>query len=85
MRELLENLSTKFFKKLKRTKKIRTPSVVGYMCSVDFDYELGKAAGGVEVYKSVNDLKKHRHCVDAECGIYEVIVERKKVLKESEI
>lgn len=55
--------------------------VLGYMCKVDFDHELGNALDGVPVYSSVWDLKKNRPCVD-ECGIVEVVVEFSKVVEQ---
>lgn len=50
---------------------------IGYMCRTDYEYELGSAGGGIEVYASVNDLKKHRKCW-SDCGIVEVEVTLKK-------
>ena len=67
----------------------RTTRIVDlYMCSTDFDYELGNAAGGVEVYSSVSDLVESRSCVscpdeDRPCGIYRVEVRLVRVVKES--
>lgn len=46
----------------------------GYMCKTDFDYELGEASGGVEVYRTEEDLMKHRECWE-ECGIVKVKIE----------
>lgn len=43
----------------------------GYMCKTDYEYELENAAGGVEIYSSVEDLKKHKKCWE-DCGIVEV-------------
>lgn len=51
------------------------------MCYTDWAAELGNAAGGVEVYKSVEDLCKHRPCV-ASCGIVKVKVELESHLAE---
>lgn len=48
-------------------------SKVGYMCQTDFDWELGEARGGTEVYCSVTDLKRKRKCVE-QCGIVKVKV-----------
>jgi hypothetical protein len=53
----------------------------GFMCKVDFDCELGAAAGGVLVYPSLADLRKHRSCV-VECGIIEVKVAFLGVVQE---
>lgn len=54
--------------------------VVGYMCAVDFNCELGHAAGGNTVYGSVADLKSHKKCW-AQCGIVEVKVEFSKEIE----
>jgi hypothetical protein len=54
------------------TKKKKS-SRIGYMCQVDYDWELGEALGGTEVYCSVEDLKKERKCVK-NCGIVKVKV-----------
>lgn len=48
-------------------------SVIGFMCKVDFDHELGAAADGVPVYPSLGSLKHQRPCV-AECGVVRVRV-----------
>ena len=37
-------------------------SRIGYMCKVDFMWELGEAMGGNKIYASIEDLKeKYRH------------------------
>lgn len=46
-------------------------SRIGYMCKVDFMWELGEAMGGNEIYASIEDLKENRPCVE-ECGIVKV-------------
>lgn len=56
-------------------------SVTGYMCKVDFDYELGCASGGNIVYPSEKNLREHRKCVN-ECGIVEVRVQFVRVIQE---
>ena len=45
----------------------------------DWDYEIGN--GTVEVYDSIEQLKKERSCVE-ECGIVEVEVTLKRVVTE---
>lgn len=55
--------------------------IVGYMDLVDFDYELGNAAGGNSVYPSIYDCERCRPCT-SECGIAEVAVVFQKVAKE---
>jgi hypothetical protein len=47
--------------------------IIGYMDGVDWQHELGNAAGGNRVYGSVEDLKKHSKCWP-QCGIVEVEV-----------
>ena len=56
-------------------------SVIGYMCKVDYECELGAAAGGKVVYPTVEDLKERRSCVD-ECGIVKVAVSLEEVVQE---
>lgn len=56
-----------------------------YMCKTDFDYELGNATGGVEVYSSLCDLRRSRPCVyegDEQCGIVKVRVELVEVVSD---
>lgn len=48
-------------------------SVAGYMCSVDWECELGAASGGNRVFPSVEDLKRNHKCWEG-CGIVEVKV-----------
>lgn len=56
-------------------------AVVGYMCKIDFDHELGAALGGSKVYPSIEDLRSNHDCVD-ECGIVEVTVSLNAVISE---
>ena len=51
------------------------------MCKVDYECELGAAAGGNVVYPTVEDLKERRRCVD-ECGIVKVAVSLVEVVQE---
>lgn len=44
---------------------------IGYMCRTDYEYELGEAVGGCEVYPTIEDLKNHRKCW-SDCGIVKV-------------
>lgn len=57
---------------------------IGYMCQIDFEDELGMAAGGIPVYASVNDLKKHHDCWES-CGIVEVRVEYVRTIVEQDL
>ena len=43
----------------------------GYMCKVDWDWELGDALGGSKIYPSIEDLKEIHTCWE-ECGIVKV-------------
>ena len=59
-----------------------------YMCSTDFDFELGQAIGHTMLYSSIEDLKADKACVtcpheEHPCGIYEVEVRLVKIIKES--
>jgi hypothetical protein len=55
----------------------------GYMCKVDFDWELGEALGGTAIYPSVEDLKAERKCVSS-CGIVKVKIELEEVVDAGE-
>lgn len=48
-------------------------SRLGWMCQSDFVYEIGEASGGVEVFASVEDLKKGKPCWES-CGYVQVEV-----------
>lgn len=52
----------------------------GYMCKTDWDWELGEAPGGVEIYIDIDDLRKHRSCVDS-CGIVKVKVQLEEIVQ----
>ena len=43
----------------------------GYMCTTNWDWELGEALGGTAIYPSVDDLKRECKCV-THCGITKV-------------
>ena len=43
----------------------------GYMCTIDFECELGHAADGTRIYPSVKALKSNHRCWN-ECGIVKV-------------
>jgi hypothetical protein len=57
--------------------------VTGYMDKVDWDYEIGGAAGGNKVFPSIDDLEYCKPCVQS-CGIVEVQVKLKRIIKESD-
>lgn len=58
-------------------------SIIGYMDKVDFDYELGGAAGGNKVYPSITNLQGCQPCTES-CGIVEVEVKLRRVIRESD-
>jgi hypothetical protein len=53
--------------------RVNPRPVVGYMCKIDFDHELGENTRGNRVYPSVEDLLRH-HAPGKECGIVKVEV-----------
>ena len=55
-----------------------------YMCKIDFDYELGNAAGGNTVYPSLKDLKKNHKCWK-ECGIVQVEVKKIRTVAKEQV
>jgi hypothetical protein len=54
-------------------------TVTGYMCAINWQYELGQNAHGIEVYRSIDDLQANHDCWE-ECGIVEVQVTIKKTI-----
>jgi len=57
---------------------------IGYMCSIDFDHELGEAPGGTEVYPSLDDLKKnHKHWKS--CGVVKVEITKLEVVVKQKL
>lgn len=56
------------------------PSKYGYMCQVDWNWELGEARGGTEIYASIEDCKRKRECVK-NCGIVKVKIELVEVVE----
>jgi len=67
-------------RKRKMSKRDKEPRY-GYMCKVDFDWELGCAMGGNDIYPSIKDLKENRKCV-SECGIVKVKITLEEVIQE---
>ncbi len=59
-------------------------SVIGYMCMIDFEHELGKAKGGNPVYPSIDDLKEDHTCWKS-CGIVEVEVVYRKTIVDQDL
>ena len=56
-------------------------SVVGFMCRIDFECELGSASGGNSVFPSVSDLRRCHQMAD-ECGIVMVEVRAVEIVVE---
>lgn len=56
-------------------------SVIGYMCMIDWEHEIGQAPK-TTVYASLNALKQH-HPMWEECGIVEVRVNFTQVICEA--
>lgn len=42
--------------------KVELRAVPGWMCDVDFTWELGEAAGGTTIFASEEDLRRCRKC-----------------------
>ncbi len=55
--------------------------VLGYMCRIDFECELGAALGGNNIYPSEEDCRENRKCV-GKCGIVEVKVEATRIIHQ---
>ena len=51
----------------------------GYMCKVDWDWEIGAALGGNKIYPSLEDLKENHKCWE-ECGVVKVKVSLEEVV-----
>jgi hypothetical protein len=65
---------------MKRKKpELRPSSVKGFMCYIDYAYELGNASGGNKVYPSMEDLYKSHPMAD-DCGVVEVEVVVKSIV-----
>jgi hypothetical protein len=54
-------------------------TTTGFMCKIDFDFELGHATDGNTVYPSIDALRRAHDCAD-ECGIVEVTVSLVRVV-----
>jgi hypothetical protein len=58
--------------------------VIGYMCGVDFDTELGLNADGNRVFPSVKALKRAMSCWKS-CGIVEVEVRARRMVVKQDL
>ncbi len=54
-------------------------AVIGYMCLVDWECELGAALGGNTIYPDEEDCAASRKCV-ASCGMVEVEVRFRRIV-----
>lgn len=54
-------------------------AVIGYMCRIDFECELGVALGGNTIYPDIEDCREKRKCTDI-CGIVEVEVRCRRIV-----
>lgn len=58
-----------------------TGEVRGFMCLIDWQYEIGAAADGNKIYPSADALRRGHSCAD-DCGIVEVEVRIRRVVSE---
>lgn len=59
-------------------------SVIGYMCRIDWECEIGASMRGTRIYPSLEDLRRERSCV-ADCGIVEVEVRIKRLVEKGTV
>lgn len=52
-----------------------------YMCKTGWEWELGEALGGIDLYPSVEDLLENRKCAET-CGIVKVKIQLSEVVQE---
>lgn len=57
---------------------------IGYMCKTDYEWHLEVDRHAVEIYTSIDSLKKHKSCF-SECGIVQVSIELVKVEEKGTI
>ena len=64
-------------------------AVPGWMCEIDFDYELGEAAGGTRIFASEENLNLCRKCAKLDHKSVEVVTLTKEdflqLLKKSNV
>jgi len=56
--------------------------VIGYMCLIAFECELGACDGGITIYPSKKSLLRAHNCVK-DCGIAKVRVKGISVIRET--
>jgi hypothetical protein len=44
-----------------------------FICQTDWDFELGEALGGTEVFCSLKDIQNKRVCAKS-CGVYKITI-----------
>lgn len=54
--------------------------VIGYMCMTDFEFELGAALGGNEIFPSEADCERECRCIKG-CGMVQVAVEFVRIVR----
>lgn len=54
-------------------------SVIGYMCLIAWEWELGAASDGNRIYPNEKSLRHHHPCAD-DCGIVEVEVRCRRLV-----
>lgn len=59
-------------------------AVIGYMCAIDWECELGLASGGNRVFPSIEDARETLKCAEG-CGIVEVEVRFRRVIDRGQI
>jgi hypothetical protein len=65
-------------------KKKKKKVVTGFMCKIEWDYNIGKAASGVTIYPTLETLRRYHGSIE-ECGIVEVEVSIKEIVEESKV
>lgn len=56
----------------------------GYMCKIDYTFHLEEDINGSKIYPTVEALKNKHFCAE-ECGIVEVEIKLRKVIKNGDI
>ena len=53
--------------------------MLGYMCMIDWQHEIGAASDGNKVYPSIEDLRRD-HTMFEQCGVVEVRISFSKIM-----
>lgn len=67
-----------------RDRSVNEPKVIGYMCKIDWECELGSNHYGNTVYPSIETLKQD-HEMWEDCGIVEVEVWFNNIIEKGNI